>query len=402
MKKSLYITGLLYLFLYMFPFPFMFSFTNVLDPIVYFIGRKVFNINMFRQEHIYALDTTYEYVKVVTLFLISIILGTLVQVLFSKRVKFDLIYNSTVLYARYFVGLLIIEYGITKVCGAQFNTPGYIKLESTFGESSPMGLLWTFMEASRPYTIFVGLLQVFSGTLILFKRTTILGSLLTFIVMFNILMMNLCYDVPAKIFSIHLLLLSGLIAAPEIKTVYSFFILRVPVQLPPIQKAESKYRLAQPILKGLFIGGYVVFCIQHFIHFPLTKNLGAELSEMDGVYKTDLFVIENDTLPSLTSDSVRWKSLIISKGISAVTKMTDSAEKYNVTIDSISKTIMFVSKSSSDENYKLKYSQESDKFRFEGLWKGKKMLALFSKKNYNDYPLINRGFHWITDTLYNR
>jgi hypothetical protein len=402
MKKFLYSASLIYLFLYMFPFPFMTTFGKVLDPIVFFVGNTVLNIKIPDQFHIYAVDTTYEYVKVLTVFLASLLLTIILQTAFSKRVKFDFIHDNTVLYARYFVGLVMINYGITKLCSAQFSMPSYNKLESTFGESSPMGLLWAFMGASKPYYIFVGFLEIFSGSLILFKRTKLLGSLLTLTIMLCVTMMNLCYDVPAKIFSIHLLILLVLIGARELKMVYSFFILHQPAQLQTIQKEEGKYRFARSIFKGLFIGGFILFSAYNYLQYTFTMGPYAGKNKIDGVYKTELFVIENDTLAPLTTDSIRWKSMTIFRGISKVTKMTDSAEIFNVATDSLSRTITFSLENQADQNYKLNYHEDKGKFEVTGLWKGKKIIALFTKKTFDDYPLINRGFHWINEVAYMR
>lgn len=38
----------------------------------------------------------------------------------------------------------------------QFPTPTADKLMQPYGESSPMGILWTFMGSSTAYTIFAG------------------------------------------------------------------------------------------------------------------------------------------------------------------------------------------------------------------------------------------------------
>ncbi len=398
MKKILYSTGLIYLFFYMFPFPFMTTFGKILDPIVFFVGNNILNIKIPDVFHIFAVDTTYEYVKVFTLFIISLVIAIILQIAFSKRVKFEFIRDNTILYAQYFVGLFMIHYGITKLCSAQFSMPGYIKLESTFGESSPMGLLWAYMGYSKPYTIFIGLLEVLSGALLLFKRTKTLGSLLSFGILVNIVMTDLCYDVPAKIFSIHLLVLSVLIGAREIKTVYSFFILRSSSQLPPIQRSESKYRLVRNISKGLFIGGCIIYSCYCYLPYAFTYGVYSKQNKIDGFYKSELFVIENDTLAPIATDSIRWKSLIISRGISKVTKMTDSAEIFNIVTDSLSSTITFSLENFTEQNYKLNYFDNKGKFKLTGIWKGKKINVIFTKKTFKDYPLINRGFHWVNES----
>jgi len=67
-----------------------------------------------------------------------------------------------------------------------------------------MGLLWTFMAASKGYQIFTGAAEVLGGILLLWKRTTTLGALTVFGVMANVMALNFFYDVPVKLLSTHL------------------------------------------------------------------------------------------------------------------------------------------------------------------------------------------------------
>jgi hypothetical protein len=72
-----------------------------------------------------------------------------------------------------------------------------------------MMLLWTFMSGSSYYTWFAGSVEVFGAALLLFRRTSTLGAAILFAALMNIVMLNLFYDVPAKLFAIHLLLASA-------------------------------------------------------------------------------------------------------------------------------------------------------------------------------------------------
>ncbi len=72
--------------------------------------------------------------------------------------------------------------------------------------SAPMGLLWAFMGMSHAYSFFGGLGEMAGAFLLLVPSFTALGALVTAGVMSNVLMLNLGYDVPRKIYSIHLIL----------------------------------------------------------------------------------------------------------------------------------------------------------------------------------------------------
>ena len=51
-------------------------------------------------------------------------------------------------------------YGFAKLCLSQFAPPSPARLDQPIGESTPMGILWTFMGASPAYCIFTGAVEV--------------------------------------------------------------------------------------------------------------------------------------------------------------------------------------------------------------------------------------------------
>ena len=56
-------------------------------------------------------------------------------------------------------------------------SPSIESLRETYGASSPMRLLWTFMGVSAGYRIFSGLAEALPGFLLLFRRTSTVGGL---------------------------------------------------------------------------------------------------------------------------------------------------------------------------------------------------------------------------------
>ncbi|MFM1882053.1 MAG: hypothetical protein RJA05_462 [Planctomycetota bacterium] len=72
------------------------------------------------------------------------------------------------------------------------------ELLQQYGDSSPMGLMWTFMRASPAYVMFAGWMETIGGLLLLFRRTQLLGAMLVAGVMANVFVLNMCYDVPVE------------------------------------------------------------------------------------------------------------------------------------------------------------------------------------------------------------
>ena len=102
-------------------------------------------------------------------------------------------------YLRLVLAATMIPYGAAKIFPWQFPAPTLSKLIQRYGDSSPMGLLWTFMGASRSYSFFGGATELLAGMLLVVPRLATLGALVCIGVMSNVLMLNLGYDVPVKL-----------------------------------------------------------------------------------------------------------------------------------------------------------------------------------------------------------
>lgn len=162
-------------------------------------------------------DTTYAYVGLLVGFVVALLAAS-VWTLLDRGARHRAVTNDLLRsYLRYVLAATMIGYGLAKAGFAtnQFPSPGDAQLGRTYGSSSPMGLLWTFMGASRGYTFFAGMGETIGGVLLLWRRTTLLGSLVVVAVMTNVVMLNFWYDVPVKQYSVHLVLMALFLLLPE-------------------------------------------------------------------------------------------------------------------------------------------------------------------------------------------
>jgi hypothetical protein len=88
-----------------------------------------------------------------------------------------------------------------------------------------MNVLWAFMGASRPYTFIAGMGEVLAAMLLIWRRTTILGAVVALGTMTNVMLLNYCYDVPVKIYSTHLVMMSVMIILPDAKRLANVLVL---------------------------------------------------------------------------------------------------------------------------------------------------------------------------------
>lgn len=147
-----------------------------------------------------------------------------------RRPSYDRLNAFFRLFVRFHLMYFMIAYGAAKLWCSQFPPITDGQLEVKYGDSSPMGLLWRFMQFSQPYTIATGVIETVCGLLLVCRRTTLLGAVCSFGAMGQVFLLNMCYDVPVKLFSGHLLLMAVTLIVPDWRRLANFFLLAKPVE----------------------------------------------------------------------------------------------------------------------------------------------------------------------------
>ncbi len=95
---------------------------------------------------------------------------------------------------RYFAATMLLLYGFAKINGSQFTVTDSL-LDEKLETLSGIGLVWYFFGYSTAYKIAIGLVEIGGGILLLFRRTTLIGSVAMTGVMFNILLIDLLFQI---------------------------------------------------------------------------------------------------------------------------------------------------------------------------------------------------------------
>ena len=218
-------------------------------------------------------DTTYNYVQMLcfaAFAALAALAWTLAALGRGKAREHRRLHELLRIYVRYALGTTLLSYGMSKVIKLQFPFPSQDRLLEPFGQASPMGLLWTFMGVSTPYTVFSGAMEVLGGVLLFFRRTATLGALVTVAVMTNVFMLNMCYDVPVKLFSLHLLLMAVFLLVPDLGRLANVLVLNRPAEprsLAPPWSARWA-RIAGLALCVLYLGYLLFTNIQSGLQMP--------------------------------------------------------------------------------------------------------------------------------------
>jgi hypothetical protein len=328
------------------------------------------------------------------------------SILDRRREDYHRLYYWSRVLLRYYLFFVMLQYGFFKVIQLQFPFPSGAKLLQPLGELSPMGLAWNFMGYSKAYNFLVGFLEILGGFLICFRRTATLGALLIMVVMGNVVAMNFCFDIPVKLYSMHLFGMALYVLWPDLVRLVDFFILNEPVyarRFVPVFKHKG-LNLARTILKTLFIIGLLV---NGFIQ---AKNAQKQYGEkapkppLYGIYEVETYIQNGDTIPPLRSDTTRWHKLAISyRDRAAVRLVNDSLRAYEFKVNSRAHNIRMVPRRDTLQKFKLTYRQpRKDQLILQGHSQRDTLLIRLRALDRNQFLLVNRGFHWINEVPFNR
>ncbi|WP_305981638.1 hypothetical protein [Roseivirga thermotolerans] len=341
------------------------------------------------------------------LFLLLAIVGTLVWSLADRnRKNYYRLWRVFVMVVVYYLVYFMAIYGFIKVFYLQMPELRIDRLLRTYGQSSPMGLLWTFMGASKTYSVYAGLSEVIAGTLLIFRRTRTLGGLVTFGVMFNVFMLNMAYDVPVKLFSAQLMLMGLYIALIDYKAILGVFIWQKPQAVtpwPPFFKSAQK-QLGLLIVQVLFIGYIYYERIEAGISGRSQYGELRPKSALYGLYDVITFVKNGDTIPPLLTDDERWQRMIFeSPQNTMVMYMDDRTRFYSSAIDTTTQTITIsIGADSLRKDYPLRYEKLNDGLQIRGVLEQDSLFLQLKTYDLSRFYLTNRGFNWVNEVPWHR
>src|SRR6185295_13782383 len=211
-------------------------------PLVPWVAKHVFNVNITAYG---GGDSVFRYVQLFCFLAISIAAALVWTLLDRKRRNYARLYEWLRIYIRFVLAVTMIEYGAWKVFPSQFMAPATDRLMQPFGDSTRMGLLWTFMGASVPYSVFTGLGELVGGLLLTLRRTTLLGALVCIGALSNVVMLNFGYDVTVKQFSVHLLLMAVFLAAHDSRRLANLLVLNRPIEPEEVRPLFRRKWLAR-------------------------------------------------------------------------------------------------------------------------------------------------------------
>ncbi len=382
------------------------QFVNLWTWATEFVGNTILGLEKFSGAQTGSGDKTFNWVQYGMFISLAAIGATIWSVVDKGRKNYYRTWRWFVLMTVYYLVFYMLLYGFIKVFWLQMPELRIDRLLKTYGQSSPMGLLWTFMGASKTYSVYAGLSEVIAGTLLIFRRTRTLGGLVTFGVMFNVFMLNVAYDVPVKLFSAQLMLMGLYIAMIDRKAIIGLLLFQKSEKItpwPPFFKTPYKNYILTVVQVLL-----VFYMFQSQIDRGLTsrKQYGElrQKSALFGLYDVMDYVQNGDTLPPLLTDDQRWQRVIFDDPTRAIAiHMDDRLRYYTSLIDTVDQTVTFsIGRDSLRKDYPFRYEKIDDGLILNGVLEQDTLSMRLKTYDLSNFYLTNRSFHWVNEVPWHR
>jgi hypothetical protein len=249
---------------------------------------------------------------------------------------------------RFMLAALLLSYGWHKVLPAQFGRfalgAGTDYFIHQVGQLPPRDLLWAFMEASRSYQVFTGLMECAAGLLLLTRRTAVLGALLGVADLTNVLMLNIGYDVSVKFFAGQMLLMALFVLAPYANRLIR--VLALPekgqtVQLQPFFARPTADRTVRVI--GVLCAGLILVWTFRSAQATVSANRAIARSPLHGIWDVETITRNGVAVPLVITDETMWRRLVFPwEGATAgamIVWMSDAVTRCSSKIDLDAKRI---------------------------------------------------------------
>ena len=351
-------------------------------------------------------DRTFDWVLVFCELIVALLATAVWSAMDRKRTNYAALYKWFRLCLRIGLAGQMLSYGMAKAIPQQMPFPLLTKLVEPYGNFSPMGVLWSSIGASPAYEIFAGCAELLAGVLLVIPRTVTLGALVCLADMTQVFMLNMTYDVPVKLLSFHLLLMSLFLLAPDFQRLTDFFFLNRTAgpsrQLPifTTRRANQTALWAQ-LLIGVWLlsmnlyGGWVSW------H---SYGGGRPKSELYGIWDVDQQTIDGQLRSPLLTDYGRWRRMIFDlPGMVFLQRMDSSIARYRAVIDAGHGKLLLIDPANKNAKSDMVFQRpKQDQLILDGNMQGHKVRMQLQLVDRQKFLLVSRGFHWVQENPLNR
>lgn len=289
---------------------------------------------------------------------------------------------------RYSIALGLASYAISKILPMQFPPINPVTLEQRVGDLTPMSLLWTFMQYSRPYAFFAGLMEILVVVLLCFRRTTTLGAVLCIVVMANVALMNFAYGVPVKLYATMTVISAMILVLYDWRRIIALFVSNqavAPARLTSLPQDRIPPSIRWP-LKVVLVGSVVLSSI---VSMRSILNARSLTSPIEGTWSITSFAA-----PALGADSLQWRRVIV-EGITLTVQLGSDSLIYCQTTTPAQSPTSVALVCSGNRKGELRWTRAGNTLQLEGVFDGNSVSVAGRLVPPSEYQLMRGKFRWM-------
>ncbi|MRG47993.1 DoxX family protein [Chitinophaga sp. SYP-B3965] len=234
----------------------------------------------------------------------------------NKRISYDHLYYWIRVAVRYRLAIALFAYGFLKFYPLQAPYPSLSNLNTYYGDYTRWKLFSLSLGIVPNYQSFLGLVEIITGGLLLYRKTASVGAFIVLIFTGNVFMSNIAYEGGEQVYSLYLITLALFLLSFDIQRLAQLLILQKPV-FPNrfhVTLTKSWQRYSRIALKSLVIFLFVLayafkLSMSQTYQFPAT----AGLADAAGIYNVAEFSRNKDTIPYSKTDPLRWQDVVFEK-----------------------------------------------------------------------------------------
>jgi uncharacterized membrane protein YphA (DoxX/SURF4 family) len=328
-------------------------------------------------------NDSYDWVRYLCTLAFAGVIAGVWSVLDRNRLHYARLHPWLRLLLRYLLGFAMIRYGTIKVIPSQMIAPPPLgAVQSPLGDLFPNYLLWWTIGASPAFETASGVAELLGGALLLLPRTTLLGALISAANMLLVFLMNMCYDVSVKLYSLQLFVMAVVLVAPDLPRLADVFL---------FHRRAERSRIA-PLFRNRWLDAvpHVLLLLYGLVAIKSGLELASERykrmnpprSPLYGVWSVEGFERDGREVPLYTEPD-RWRLVQFrTPGSLQVEQMAGERKRYPLGLDMEKKTMTLGPPPAGRLTFRR---PEKDVLLLDGVLEGRRVRAKLRKM-----PLIRR------------
>jgi hypothetical protein len=283
---------------------------------------------------------------------------------------------------RYSIALGMTGYAVAKLFPQQFPPITASVLERRVGDLTPMSLLWTFMQYSRAYAFFGGLIELIAVVLLCYRRTATLGALVCLVAMTNVALLNYAYGVPVKLYATMIVLSAAVLVLYDARRLFDVFVRNRAVDAS--RESTVVQDLVPPrwrrAIKVLVVGS--VMLSSAVAMAPTLRRIPA--SAIEGTWSV-----------TAASPPMPWRRITVD--VFGVTISTSAESLLRCRRARAADTTVFSLQCAEGHGGELRATREGNTLHLEGTFDGAPVNVTATYVDRASYRLLRTPFRWMFD-----